>query len=74
MSLSGWLHEGPGPQASLHPQRVGAQSGVSPNYHIFGWLKLLQREYFLVKTLIKVSNLADNNSVKLDDLLANDFT
>lgn len=29
MPLPRRLHEGPGPQAPLHPQRVGAQSGVS---------------------------------------------
>lgn len=34
MPLPQWLHEGPGPQAPLHPQWMGAQSGVSNDNHL----------------------------------------
>lgn len=42
MPLPGRLHEGPGPQAPLHPQRVGAQSGVSYYNHLMScWLLII---------------------------------
>lgn len=34
MPLPRWLHEGPSIQAPLHPQRVGAQSGVSNAHNL----------------------------------------